>query len=49
MVLKGVGDNLKEFVNGKFAEGVIGEDDVYEILEDKNPLKFMIINDFDKF
>jgi hypothetical protein len=47
MVLKGVGDNLKEFVNGKFDEGVIGEDDVYEILEDKNPLKFMIINDFD--
>ncbi len=47
VVLKGVGKNLKEFIDGKFAEGLITDEDVYEILEDKNPLKFMILNDFD--
>lgn len=47
LVLKGVGKNLKSFINEKFRLGELTEDDVYEITEDKNPLKFMIINDFE--
>lgn len=47
LVLKGVGRNLKSFINEKFRLGEITEEDVYEIMEDKNPLKFMIQNDFE--
>ena len=47
LVLKGVGRNLKSFINEKFRLGEITDEDVYEIMEDKNPLKFMILNDFE--
>lgn len=47
LVLKGVGKNLNEFINNKIAIGEITDDDGYEITEDKNPLKYMIQNDFD--
>jgi len=47
IALKGVGKNLNEFIETKMAIGEITDEDAYEIIEDKNPIKYMIQNDFD--
>ena len=47
LVIKGVGKHLTTFIQEKYISGSITDEEAYEITEDKNPLKFMLQNDFE--